>query len=173
MKTSQVLGIMKIVSWVIFIGICIKTGAIIISSTVSLFVNPEATKVLYSGLDLSDLYNFSTVHYLVFVSLAVILFALQAYIFLLVTKLFTQFDEHRPFSQNISLLINRISYFSLSTGLIALIGTGYSKWLSIQNIPLQFNWGAQEFLFMAAVIFVVALFFKRGIEIQAENDLTI
>ncbi|WP_029034969.1 DUF2975 domain-containing protein [Salinimicrobium terrae] len=173
MKTNKILSTMKVVSWVIFIGICIKAGAIIISSFVSLFVNQEATKDLYLGLNLSTLYEFGVGHYVALLAFIISLLALQAYIFFLVIKLFSKFDEHFPFNQELSKLIIKISYFSLFTGLIALIGTGYSKWLGKKDILVIFDWGAEEFLFMSGVIFIVALFYKRGVEIQSENELTV
>ncbi|WP_157717419.1 DUF2975 domain-containing protein [Christiangramia echinicola] len=173
MKTNKILSTMKVVSWAIFIGLCIKAGAIIISSFVSLFVNQEANKDLYLGLNLSTLYEFGVGHYVTLLAFMILLLILQAYIFFLVTKLFSKFNEHSPFNQELSNLIIKISYFSLFTGLIALIGTGYSKWLGNKDILIPFDWGAEEFLFMAGVIFIVALFYKRGIEIQSENELTV
>ena len=54
------------------------------------------------------------------------------------------------------------------------MGAGFSKWLiTQQRIVVNFDWSAQEFLLMAGVIFIIGLFYKRGIELQAENDLTI
>ncbi len=173
MKTSQILKSMKVVSWIIFIGICIKAGAILISFIVSLFVNQEATKDLYLGLDLSSIYSFSQGHYVAFVVFMLLLLAVQAFIFFLVIKLFSKFDEQIPFSQSIAYLISKISYVSLSAGLIALIGTGISKWLFKQGVTFNFDWAAEEFMFMAGVVFIVGLFYKRGVEIQSENELTI
>ncbi|MAN58260.1 MAG: hypothetical protein CMC08_00310 [Flavobacteriaceae bacterium] len=173
MKTNKILSTMKVVSWIIFIGLCIKAGAIIISSFVSLFVNQEATKDLYLGLDFSSLYEFGVGYYVVLLAFMISLLALQAYIFFLVIKLFSKFSEHSPFNQEVSKLIIKISYFSLFTGLIASIGTGFSKWLGKRNILVSFDWGAEEFLFMSGVIFIVAMFYKRGIEIQSENELTV
>ena len=164
---------MKVVSWVIFIGICIKAGAILISSSVSLFVNQEATKDLYMGLDLSSLYEYGVGNYVALLGLLILLLVLQAYIFFLVIKLFSKFNELSPFNQELSQLIVKISYFSLFTGLVAAIGTGYSKWLGKREILIPYDWGAEEFLFMSGVIFIVALFYKRGVEIQSENELTV
>lgn len=173
MKTSQILNTMKVVSWVIFIGLCIKAGAIITSSFVSLFINQEATQDLYLGLNLSSLYEFGVGYYVALLAFMILILALQAYIFFLVIKLFSKFDEHSPFNPELSKLIIRISYISLFTGLVASIGTGYSKWLGKKDILVPFDWGAEEFLFMSGVVFIVALFYKRGIEIQSENELTI
>lgn len=173
MKTSQVLKSMKVVSWIIFIGICIKAGAILISFIVSLFVNQEATKDLYLGLDLSSILSFSQSHYIGFVVFMLLLLAIQAFIFFLVIKLFYKFDEQIPFSQSVADLISKISYISLSAGFIALIGTGINKWLSNQGVTVNFDWSAEEFLFMAGVVFIIGLFYQRGVEIQSENELTI
>ena len=173
MKTSQILKSMKVVSWIIFIGICIKAGAILISFIVSLFVSQEATKDLYLGLDLSSIYSYSPSHYVAFVVFMLLLLAVQAFIFFLVIKLFSKFDEQIPFSQSVSDLISQISYISLSAGFIALIGTGISKWLDNQSVSINFDWSAEEFLFMAGVVFIIGLFYKRGVEIQSENELTI
>ena len=86
MKTSQILKSMKIVSWIIFIGICIKAGAILISFMVSLFINQEAAKDLYLGLDLSGIHSFSQAYYLAFVVFMLLLLVVQAFIFFLVLK---------------------------------------------------------------------------------------
>lgn len=173
MKTSQILKSMKIVSWIIFIGICIKAGAILISFIVSLFINQEAAKDLYLGLNLSGIHSFSQAYYLAFVVIMLLLLVVQAFIFFLVLKLFSKFDEQIPFSQSIAKLISNIGYVSLVAGCIALIGTGISKWLTNQNVSINFDWSADEFLFMAGVVFIIGLFYKRGVEIQSENELTI
>lgn len=173
MKTSQILKSMKVVSWIIFIGICIKAGAILISFIVSIFVNQEATKDLYLGLDLSSIYSFSPSLYVTFVVFILLLLAVQAYIFFLVIKLFSKFDERNPFSQATSLLITKIGYSSLFAGFVALAGTAINKWLINQSVSVSFDWSAEEFLFMAGVVFIIGLFFKRGVEIQSENELTI
>ncbi len=173
MKTSQILKSMKVVSWVIFIAICIKAGAILISFIVSLFVNQKATKDLYLGLDLSGIHSFSPGHYVAFVVFMLFLLAIQAFIFFLIIKLFSRFDEQIPFSRSISDLISKISYVCLLAGFIALIGTAISKWLVNQSVTINFDWSAEEFLFMAGVVFIISLFYKRGVEIQTENELTI
>ncbi len=40
-------------------------------------------------------------------------------------------------------------------------------------IKFELDCGSSEFLFMAGIIFIIALIFKRGVEIQSENELTI
>ena len=58
MNTKQILKLMHILTWIVFIGLCIKTGVILISYLVSIN-NPEASKNLFGGLNLYQYYNFS------------------------------------------------------------------------------------------------------------------
>ncbi|MBG6132016.1 ABC-type multidrug transport system fused ATPase/permease subunit [Aquimarina sp. EL_43] len=173
METKQVLNAMKIISWVIFIGLCIKLGAILISSTISLFVNEEAAENLYLGLDLSNLYSFSIQYYIMLLSLIISILAFKVYMFYLVIKIFSKIDFDKPFTPAVAHLISSISYVSLWIGLLAYFATRYSKRLLKKGVVFEYDFGSSEFLFMAGIIFIIALIFKRGIEIQSENELTI
>ncbi len=173
MKTKQILNTIKIISWILFIGLCIKLGAILISSTISLFVNTAAAEDLYLGLDLSNVYDFSKNHYVMLLSLVVSILALKAYLFYLVIKIFLKIDFDMPFTKVIANLISDISYFSLSAGVLAYIANRYSNWLQKKGVLFDLEWGSSEFLFMAGIVFIIALIFKRGIEIQSENELTV
>jgi hypothetical protein len=50
-------------------------------------------------------------------------------------------------------------------------------WLAGKDIALKtfalFVGGGPEFLFLGAIVFVIAQVFKKGVEIQSENELTI
>lgn len=175
MKTKQVLTIMKIISWIIFISLGVKAGAIIYSFFISLFVNPEAAKDLYLGVDLSLLYEFNNWYYISVLSLIITVEVLKAYIFYLVIKIFSKFDLNNPFTFNRANLISKISYVALATGVIAKISNLYNIWLITYrtgiHIPLDF--GNEEFLFIAGILFIVAYIFKYGVKIQSENNLTV
>lgn len=173
MKTKQILSLMQIISWVIFIGLCIKAGALLISSFVSLFINVEATKDLYLGLDLSTIYEYDWRYYTAIISLIISMAIIKSYIFYLVIKIFPKINLEHPFHPSVAAVISKISHLALGVGVIALIGESYSKWLMHREVTFQFEWGASEFFFVAALIFVIGLIFKRGIEIQAENELTV
>ena len=74
--------------------------------------------------------------------------------------------------------IFNVSYLALGLGIFAYSGVNYTKWLvtqkvempDIQNMGLG---GADVWLFMGVTLYVLAQIFKRGIEIQEENDLTV
>lgn len=173
MKTKQLLKSMKVVSWVIFIGICIKAGAILIAYGVSLFIEPQAAKDIYQGLNLSALYDFNAMYYHSFLLILLALLMVQAYLFFLVIRLFSNFNEQYPFSHAASKLIGDIANVSLLVGIVALFGSALCKWFTKRGVEFYYDWSAKEFLLMAAVVFTISLFFKRGVEIQSENELTI
>ncbi len=172
-KTLVILKTMNVLFWVIFIGLCIKTGAILVSFSVSLFVNPAGANNLYLGLDLSDLFTFDKMHYVSIVSSIILINGLKAYIAYLVVRIFFKFTLTSPFEANITSLISEISYVALATGILAIVASGYSDWLAKKGIPIPQDWGSGEILFFAGVIYIIAQVFSKGKEIQTENDLTV
>lgn len=173
MKDKRILNLLNIASWIIFIGLCIKTGALLISFFVSLFVNPQASENLYLGLDLSHLYNFKLSHYIVIMTFVILISMLKAYLFYVVIEVFKVIDFYNPFDSSVARLVSRIGKYALLAGIVALIANGYSLWLINQSVFLPLNWGTSELLFMAGVIFIISFFFKRATHIQTENKLTI
>lgn len=176
-RTEKVLIVLHVVAWIIFIGLCIKTGSMLFSFFVSLFINPETAKYLYLTLNLSELKEFNIYHYVNIMSLISLISVLKTLIAYKLVTLFPVFNLSNPFSTHVSKLISDISEFTLGTGIIVLIANVYSDWVAGNGVSMQSaleNMGdAGEFLFFAAIIFIIAQVFKRGMEIQEENDLTI
>jgi len=176
-RTKQVLLVLHIVAWIIFLGLCIKTGAILYSSFVSLAINPEGAKNLHMRLDLSDLYRFDTRHYITIVLYIIFLSGLKAYLFYLVIKIFLKINFVQPFSTEISFLISKIGQVALGIGILTLAALGYIAWLTKKGVTFpdlhQYLGVAGEFLLLGGIIFIIAQVFKRGIEIQSENELTV
>ncbi|AFL81640.1 hypothetical protein Aeqsu_2180 [Aequorivita sublithincola DSM 14238] len=174
MKTNVIMKIMNIVFWIVFIGLCIKTGTLIVSFFMSVFAGPEASEPLYLGVDFFDYENIDLNHYINLLSFLTVLTGMKAYIAYLVVKLFMKFDLNYPFNENAAKLISKIAYFALSIGIVALIANQYTERMLKRGAEIsQIDWGAEEFLFFAGIIYILALVFKRGVEIQSENDLTI
>lgn len=174
MNTIQVLKLMKILSWLIFIGLCIKTGAIIVTSLMGILGNTLATADLYQGLDLSELFAYSKWYFIQIISLMVVLAALKAYIFYLVIKIFNNININRPFKLIVAKLLTRMSYAALWAGIFSIFLNASLKWMNKRNITdSDLYHGSSELLFAAGIIFIIAYLFRRGIEIQSENELTI
>lgn len=171
MKTKRILKIMNILAWIAFIGLSIKAGAILISYFISLR-NEEAAKDLYEGMNLIAYKQHSLLQYSIIVGYRIIQFSVQAYIAFLVLKLLSTLNIERPFNANALKRMQTISYCLL--GLWALV--------VIHNIHvgiLEANSGIiaellpSEFVYIAGIVYVFSLLFKRGLELQSENDLMI
>ncbi|HAC15171.1 MAG TPA: DUF2975 domain-containing protein [Bacteroidetes bacterium] len=173
MKTSVILITMKVIIWVVFIGLCIKAGTVIFSGIISLVVNPTASEIPYFGLSLSGLLKLSSVHYVILWGIISAIMILKADIFYKLIQLFSNLDLNQPFNQKASDIITKISYLTVAIGVLSAIGSGYGQYLSEFHITVNYGWGTTEYLFMAGVIFVIAQVFKRGIEFQSDNELTI
>lgn len=173
MKTNVIMKIMNIIFWIVFIGLCIKTGAFLVSFFVTLFINSNGAEDIYMGLDLLDVHNFSVEYYIGLASFIIALTAMKAYLAYLVIKLFMNFDLNYPFNEKTASLITEMSHYALSIGVVAIIAEEYGDRVIKQGITLQIDWGAEQFLFFAGIIYILALVFKKGVEIQNENELTI
>jgi len=171
-KTQRVLAIMHVVAWIIFVGLCIETGAMLCSFIVSL-VNPVAVKHMYLDLNLSGLDHYDHGAYITVVSFMICITAAKAFITYLTIKIFMKINLANPFSDEVAALVQRISVVAFVTGLFAIIASSYSDWLIKKGISIPFSWSAGEILLLAGVVFVIAQVFKRGMELQAENDLVI
>ena len=164
---------MNIIFWIVFIGLCIETGVLLVSLFVTLFINSNGAEDTYMGLDLLDLYNFNVEHYIGVASFSITLSALKAYLAYLVIKLFMKFDLNYPFNEKTASVITQMSHYALSIGVVAIIAENYANRIMRQGLTLQIDWGAEQFLFFAGIIYIIALVFKKGVEIQSENELTI
>jgi uncharacterized membrane protein len=83
----------------------------------------------------------------------------------------------RPFNSYVAGQIKNMSYYTLSIGLISYIARETAKSLPHYGFEIdvlnKFWADSQTWILMAAVIYVIATIFSRGVEIQNENDLTV
>ena len=179
--TNQILKVLQILSWIIFIGLCIEAGGITVNTFISLFINPLGVENFWEGNEyLSNLYKFDKGHFIVITSIMIIVAVLKAIMFYLIVKVFTdkKLKISKPFSMEMRRFIVLQSYLALGIGLFSHYGAEYSVWLTkqgVKTVDLQSLHiaGADVWLFMAVILFVIVQIVKRGIEIQQENDLTI
>jgi len=176
-KTQLILTIMNVLFWIAFIGLCYNTGTILFSFLIGLMGNQVVTDKLYLELNLTELYKLGLFHYLNIGLILVIASGLKAYIAYLVVKISTKFNLQQPFNKTAYRIISQISYFTLIIGILQVCAQSYYKGLIkegfvITNLSKYFNNG-DEAIFLAGIIFIIAQFFKRGLEIQSENELTI
>ncbi len=167
---------LHIVAWVIFVGLCIEAGGFIVNFVISLY-KPELVHSLYQKLDLSEMYEESKWAFFGIYSFILTIALLKAYLFYIVIRLMHKMDLSKPFSTFVSNQISQISYYTLSIGLIGYIARQVAKNLMhhgfvTENLN-QFWTDSQAFILMWAVIYIISTIFKKGLDIQNENELTI
>jgi hypothetical protein len=167
---------LQIVSWIIFIGLCVEAGALIVNFVNSLF-KPEIVQNLYQKLDLSQIYNTNKWIYFGMYGFILTISILKAYLFYVVINLLHKLDLLKPFSSYAAEKIKKISYITFEIGIFSLIAREISQSMvhyGLESDKLNQFWeDGRAFLLMAAVIYVIAAIFTRGVDIQSENDLTV
>lgn len=153
-RTKQILVVMHILTWIAFIGLCVQTGAILISYGVSR-VNGEGAKDLFS------------------VSFIAALSGMKAYVLYLVIKALSKVNLVTPFKIEVVRILEKMSYVLFGCWIISILNNAYASG-SLKSIAIiQQGWSNEEFIFMAGIVFIISQVFKRGVEIQSENDLTV
>ncbi|TDE54933.1 DUF2975 domain-containing protein [Flavobacterium sp. GT3P67] len=167
---------LHIVAWVIFVGLCIEVGGLIVNFIFSLY-KPEFIQNLYQKVDLSEMYERSKWAFFSMYSFILVIAILKSVLFYVVIRLVGKIDLSKPFNSFVSRQISQISYYTLSIGLLSYIARQSAKNLVHRGFVTdnlnQFWADSQAFILMAAVIYVIATIFKKGIDIQNENDLTV
>lgn len=171
-STQQILMVMRILTWIAFIGLMIKTGAVLISYGVSWF-NPDAAKNLYKGLDLYGLRQFDFWHYSASVSFIAAIPAMKAVVLFLVIRALSKVNLATPFSREIARNLESISAVLVGICVVSILSNAHHEWL-MKRTAISLEPGATgEFLFIAGLVFIISQVFKRGVEIQSENELTV
>jgi hypothetical protein len=179
-STTQMLKILLIVSWIIFIGVCIEGGGFISNAFLTLVLDPADAKHLWQQVDLSALYQYDHGQFFAEMMLMSIVAVLRAVLFYLIVKMLhdKKLNLQQPFSKEMGRFIFNAAYLALAIGLFSFWGVNYTGWLTGKGIKmpdieyLRLG-GADVWLFMGITLFVIAEIFKRGIEIQSENELTV
>jgi hypothetical protein len=178
--SKQILKALQLLSWIIFIGMCVRTGAYIFNMIFLLTGNPFGPDYFWDGADLSGLLAYDKGYFMVITLLMIIVSVFKSLMFYWIIKILhdNKLDMQQPFNKEVCRLIFKLSYATLAIGMFSGWVAGYSEWLnkkgalmpSLQSMHVD---GAGAWLFMAVILFVIGHIFKRGIEIQSENELTV
>lgn len=170
------LMLITVIIWSIFIGLCIQAGTLLFTFTYSFF-NPIVAQDLYEGLNLYTLLQEEVWFYGGIVTLILSIAILKAQLFYTMIRIFLKIDLIHPFSEEISKLISKLSYIAFEIGFFLLMAKGCTSWLIKRSFEVEglqsYLSGAFEYFLLSALIFAIAQVFKRGVEIQAENELTV
>ena len=170
-RTEFLLRLMNVLAWIVFIGMVVIAGSITISYFVSIS-NPEAAKDLYKGMNLYAYRKQDFANYTLLVGYKIILNILQAYIAFLMTRLLSSINLAKPFNSDVVKLMQKISYSILCVWVVAVIHNVHVAILE-KSYGLATAYISSDSIFLAGIVYILAQLFKRGAEIQSENELTV
>ena len=178
--TQQILNVLHILAWIIFIGLLFQAGSLIVYTICTLTLDPENIQKMWQVVELSNLHSFDPGYFIIETSLIITASVMEALLFYLIVKILhdKKLNMSQPFSKEIGRFIFNLSYLALGIGLTSNCAVGYAQWFVTQGVQMPdvqylHIGGGDVWLFMSVILFVIAQIFKRGIEIQAENELTL
>ena len=143
---------------------------------VASFINLEWAKHTYEAdLTLFGIREHNTGYYVFAMCLIIAVFALKALVWYMVYTLLSKLNLQTPFSMEVEKKLENIAYLLLAVWIVSTIfwKTCIFYVASDTGIQLATNNNGSEYLFMAGIIYIISQVFKRGIEIQEENQLTV
>ncbi len=165
-----------VVAWLLFTGLCIEAGGLVVNFIFSLF-RPDFIQHLYQKLDLTAMFEENKPAFFGIYSFILSTSILKAWLFYIVIRLMHKMDLSKPFNTFVSRQVLQISYFTLAIGLLSYLARQFTKNLMHHGLAtgsLHPFWeDSQAFILMGAVIYIIATIFKKGVELQSENDLTV
>ena len=90
---------LSIIAWVIFVGLCIEAGALIVNFIVSLYL-PEFIQNLYQKLDLREMYQRSKWAFFGMYGFILGIALLKSYLFYVVIRLISKLNLSKPFNRD-------------------------------------------------------------------------
>ena len=171
-KTEHVLIFMKVLAWMAFFGFVVVAGIYLISFLLSLW-NPDAANDIYEGLNLYELRQASILRYSFVMVFLILMTIMKAKVWFMVIKIIRKLKIKNPFTLEIATQLENIAYWLFAIWVLAAISGGYFAWIGDMAGDLNDSWDHGQFLFMAGLVFIISQIFKRGVEIQSENELTV
>lgn len=172
--------VLNIVAWIIFIGLAIDTGGYLTNTLWVLLGNTTIASNFWNYINLSNLYQYDFGFFICLTVLITTISLLKTILFYLTVAIFhkKKFNLENPFNKTIRDFIFNFAFIALAIGLFSYAGKSFCYWLinhglKMPNLESMKLGGSDVWLFMGVTLLIVAKIFKKGIELQSENDLTI
>ena len=180
-RTEKILKIINVFAWIIFLATLFESGIILIGFIITLF-NPEAVVFKDIGIfgvgtspgtyfyEIRESYLWNYILYVI----SIILWTLiKSYLAYLIIKLLAKINLINPFSMEIANRIVKLSYTIIFIWGLSFIVNLFDKWAALAlGLEPLFEFRGEVF-FIAGLVYLIGNIFKRGVEIQNENKLTI
>lgn len=173
-QTKTILEIIKYLALIGAIGFSIECGSQIVSLIVSFFKPEIAEKFYKISPKFFDLRGYDLTTFGFAMSLSIAFSATKAYFWYYVFDFLNKLSLQNPFTTEISNKIQKISYLLVELWVIAFVANSYLGYIGKKSgVDLTHYFNHEEYFFMAGIVYIIAQIFKRGVELQEENELTV
>lgn len=176
---TNALKLLHFLAWNIFILVCIEAGGILFNS-IYVLVDGRNMAHFWNDANLSSLYSYDRNYFYRILILMNIVVFLKAVLLFFIVKIFhdKQLDLASPFNERLANYLNKLPKVILAIGLMSKYGE-YTidilsrkgvQFSSLQDMNLD---AGNVWLLMGFILWVISMIFKKGMELQAEADLTV
>ncbi|RFS16914.1 DUF2975 domain-containing protein [Emticicia sp. C21] len=171
-RTQNILSTTRIIAFIVYIGASIHVGRVMVPFIMG-FINENLWTDTGTGFDF--LRNNHLLPYIGLMSFVIVIALIQVQIWNYLRSILDEIDLNTPFSEKVAKMIENLSYLILSLGILYIVADLYIGYLAktIPELDRGYFKTAFQFLLAAGIIYVISQIFKRGVEIQEENDLTV
>ncbi len=177
---TKVLRFFEVLSWIIFIGLLVEAGSILFKVILTFTYTSMVSSNFLNKADLIPLLDTELAFYMGVVFFLFCISALKAFMFYKIVDLlsYKKFSLVNPFQAQLFTFLNSLAYLSLAIGVVIYVAAAYVNWLAHLDIDMpslmDLNMvGHDVWLFLAAILFIVAQLVKKGVSLQEDLDLTI
>ena len=174
-RTEKILLILKVLALLGAIAFSIECGSKLLSFVAS-FINPDWARRTYEvDLNIFSIREHSITFYAIAMCLNIVASAMKAFVWYMIFAMLLKLKLQTPFSMEVEKKLESIAYLLLGIWLVSSVFWKiYVHYLTQSTgIQLRAIQGGDEFLFIAGIVYIISQVFKRGIEIQEENQLTV
>lgn len=171
-RTETVLKFMNVFAWISFILLMVYAGGVLFSY-VLIAIDHSKASGFFPGRDMSKLLAYSYGHYTMVVAFIFALAAMKAFVAYQATKVISKVKLDNPFRTDVVWVLESISYSLLVIWMVGVFATAYTSWLGSYAVKMDDESATIAGLLVAGLVFVISQVFKRGVEIQSENELTV
>jgi hypothetical protein len=174
-KTETILTVSKFLALLGGIWYSILCGSQLLTLVAS-FINPDWAKRTYEvDLNIFSIREHSTGFYVYAMCLTIAVSAIKALIWYVVFVLLSKLKLQTPFSMEVEKKFESIAFLLLGVWIVSVIFWKIYAYYLTQDTGIQLpaNNTGDEYFFMAGIVYIISQIFKRGIEIQEENQLTV
>lgn len=172
--------LLLIISWVIFAGLGIETGAMISGTIARLVAEPTLANKFWQVFDLAALHAANPTWFILQMTALLLISLLKTFLFYSILRILHSRETSlsQPFGLELQGFTFRFAYISLAIGLMSAIALKLAQTYTAMGVQMPSTSalkieGADIWIFMSITLFIIAQIIKRGVSLQQENDLTV